>query len=396
MKALSRKCTAFLLSLTLLLTLAPTALASEALGDDLDLRSTTLNRGAELGEGTFWSNTFSDLRQENYVVYTPNTSVTPIVTYGDYTTATSTVSAAAKRLEEQGLRVVAGINGDYYDTLNGAPLGTVMTDGVLRVASASNYARPAGELSAEEILASSRTVMHGLGQLSGTSVLNCREGFDRYYARGARVFEVDLRMTSDGQVVLRHDWRGGWQEGISELSIPTRDAFLAAPLLERYTPMSFRDLLLLMEEYPDICIITDTKFTDAEVVTAQFTAMLNDAHKLGLSYLFDRMVIQVYSPLMFRVVDHLGHFPHYIYTFYAEGFNGTEEALRERLTFCRKNGIEGVTMWSWLWRPSYAAIAENSGVRCYVHTVNDREMAEALLQSGVSAVYTDYLVLHED
>lgn len=140
MKALSRKCTAFLLSLTLLLTLAPTALASEALGDDLDLRSTTLNRGAELGEGTFWSNTFSDLRQENYVVYTPNTSVTPIVTYGDYTTATSTVSAAAKRLEEQGLRVVAGINGDYYDTLNGAPLGTVMADGVLRVASASNYA----------------------------------------------------------------------------------------------------------------------------------------------------------------------------------------------------------------------------------------------------------------
>ena len=149
-------------------------------------------------------------------------------------------------------------------------------------------------------------------------------------------------------------------------------------------------------EYPDICIITDTKFTDAEVVTAQFTAMLNDAHELGLSYLFDRMVIQVYSPLMFRVVDHLGHFPHYIYTFYAEGFNGTEEALRERLTFCRKNGIEGVTMWSWLWRPSYAVIAENSGVRCYVHTVNDRETAEALLQSGVSAVYTDYLVLHED
>ena len=70
-------------------------------------------------------------------------------------------------------------------------------------------ARPAGELSAEDILASSRTVMHGLGQLSGTSVLNCREGFDRYYARGARVFEVALRMTSVGQVVLRHDWRGG-------------------------------------------------------------------------------------------------------------------------------------------------------------------------------------------
>ena len=140
MKALSRKILALFLSLTLLLTLAPAAFASEALGDDLALRSTTLSRGTELGEGTFWSNTYSDLRQENYIVYTPNTGVTPIVTYGDYTTATTTVSTAAKALEAQGLRVVAGINGDYYDTLNGAPLGTVMTDGVLRVASTSNYA----------------------------------------------------------------------------------------------------------------------------------------------------------------------------------------------------------------------------------------------------------------
>ena len=140
MKALSRKCTAFLLSLTLLLTLAPTALASEALGDDLDLRSTTLNRGAELGEGTFWSNTFSDLRQENYVVYTPNTSVTPIVTYGDYTTATSTVSAAAKRLENEGYRVVAGINGDFFNFGTGLPIGLVVTDGQLRSSDGGYYA----------------------------------------------------------------------------------------------------------------------------------------------------------------------------------------------------------------------------------------------------------------
>ena len=52
MKALSRKCTAFLLSLTLLLTLAPTALASEALGDDLDLRSTTLTCGRKTTSST--------------------------------------------------------------------------------------------------------------------------------------------------------------------------------------------------------------------------------------------------------------------------------------------------------------------------------------------------------
>ena len=248
------------------------------------------------------------------------------------------------------------------------------------------------EQNAEQILASSSTVIHGMGQLRSVTVLNCREGFEIYYALGARVFEVDLRMTSDGQVVLRHDWRAGWQSGISELMIPTYEKFVSTPILNEFTPMSFRDLLLLMEEFPDICIVTDTKFTDAEVVTAQFSAMLNDAQELGLSYLFDRMAIQVYSPLMFRVVDHLGHFPHYIYTLYAEGFDRTEDTLRQKLAFCQENGIHGMTMWAHWWNPAYAVIAEAYGVRCYVHTVDDAEEARALLSRGVSAVYTDYLI----
>ena len=212
--------------------------------------------------------------------------------------------------------------------------------------------RPAGEQSAEDILAGACTIVHGMGQLRSVTVLNCREGFEHYYALGARVFEVDLRMTSDGQVVLRHDWRAGWQSGISELMIPTCDKFISTPILNEYTPMSFRDLLLLMEEYPDICIVTDTKFTDAEVVTAQFSAMLDDAHALGLSYLFDRI----------------------------------------KLAFCQENGIHGITMWSYWWDARYAHITETYGVRCYVHTVNDATEAVALLRSGVSAVYTDSLI----
>ncbi len=131
------------LSLTLAVVLAAaplTAFASEALGDDLTASSVTVNDGTQLNAGTFWSNTYSDLRQENYVVYEPNRSVRPIVTCGDYTTQLTTVSAAARELEEDGWRVVAGVNGDYYDTANGIPLGSVMTDGVLRNLSGENYA----------------------------------------------------------------------------------------------------------------------------------------------------------------------------------------------------------------------------------------------------------------
>ena len=89
-----------------------TAYASDALGHDLAARGTALNAGTALADGTFWSDTHSDLRQENYVVYTPNERVTPVVTYGETTRALTTVTEAARALEDQGWRVVAGINGD--------------------------------------------------------------------------------------------------------------------------------------------------------------------------------------------------------------------------------------------------------------------------------------------
>ena len=256
-------------------------------------------------------------------------------------------------------------------------------------------AAPAGELSAPEIFDSQRIIAHGFGAIGGEAVLNCLEGFEQNYAAGVRVFEVDLRMTSDGHAVLRHDWRAGIQEGVSETSIPTLEEFLAKPINGTYTPLSFRNLLYLMEQYPDICIVTDTKFVNEEEVTRQFSAMLSDAYETGLTYLFDRMVIQVYTTMMFAVTDSVYHFPHYIFTLYNSDFDGTEDSFRKQAAFCQENGIMGVTMSDYWWAdtaPDYYSIANWRGIRVYVHTVNDADRANSLLAAGVSGVYTDTLL----
>ena len=259
--------------------------------------------------------------------------------------------------------------------------------------------KPAGERTAAEILADTPVIAHAMGSVDGEATLNCLEGFQEQYGKGVRVFEVDLRLTADQRVVLRHDWRAGWQEGVSETAVPTLEEFLDKPLLGRYTPLSFRDLLELMEAYPDICIVTDSKFTDAEIVRLQFTSMVQDAQALGLSYLLDRMAVQVYDPLMFKVVDSVHHSKHYIYTLYVEGFGRTEESFREKALFCTQNGIQGITMWDTWWDGAYAPIAARCGIQVYTHTVNDSQQALALLESGVAAVYTDDLTpaaLEED
>ena len=255
--------------------------------------------------------------------------------------------------------------------------------------------KPAGERSGWDILTEARLVAHGLGEVDGVATLNCLEGFRQQYEQGVRAFEVDLRLTADQQVVLRHDWRAGWQAGISEISIPTLKEFLTRPLLKEYTPLSFKDLLLLMEQYPDVCIVTDTKFTEAEIVTIQFEAMLRDAEELGLSYLFDRMIIQVYDALTFKVVDNIHHFENYIYTLYNDGFTTTVNDFRERAAFCAENGIRGITMWDYWWRTGFTPIMAEYDIPVFIHTVNDPEEARTLLSSGVSGIYTDSLIPDE-
>lgn len=255
---------------------------------------------------------------------------------------------------------------------------------------------PEDALSAVDILSNTTVVAHGMGKIGGLNTPNCLEGFLAQYEAGVRVFEADLRLTRDCQVVLRHDWwPADWQENISWSRIPTRDQFVSTPICGQYTPLSFRDLLVLLEIFPDICIITDSKFTDSDVFTIQFDAMLADAKELGLTYLFDRIVVQIYNTNMLQALNNIYPFPHYIYTFYQDRFDGTAEAFQQRAAFCAQWGLDGVTLEQSLWKKEYAAIAQTYGIHVYVHTVNDRDTARRLLEEGVDGIYSDTLAPDE-
>ena len=138
MRPTFKKLLASALAAALLITPLPVH-ASDALGHDLAARDTALAQSVQLADGTFWSDSHSDLRQENYVVYTPGGRVTPLVTYGETSRSLTTVLSAAQEQEAQGMRVVAGINGDYYGVQHGIPLGTTMSGGVLRNISCDPY-----------------------------------------------------------------------------------------------------------------------------------------------------------------------------------------------------------------------------------------------------------------
>ena len=80
MKHFFRRSAAAGLALALTVT---TASASYALGWDLHTGQVPLSQGATLGKNIFWSDTYSDLRHEYYISYTPNENVVPTVAYGN-------------------------------------------------------------------------------------------------------------------------------------------------------------------------------------------------------------------------------------------------------------------------------------------------------------------------
>lgn len=123
---------AFALTLVLGVGLVPSAAASEALGDDVHTSAVGLAPGALLTRNIFWSTTFSDLRNERYFTYQPADGVRPMAVYGDKVLNKQTLSTMAAGLEAKGLRVVGGVNGDFFDMATGNTLGVLISDGILR------------------------------------------------------------------------------------------------------------------------------------------------------------------------------------------------------------------------------------------------------------------------
>lgn len=120
--------------------LCTTALA--ALHTPVDRYTLALADSVSLVEGGIELRDETDERavaREHILTYSPDDTVWPVVAYGSTLYGRSTMPQTAKYLTDNGLSVVAAVNGSFFDMINGIPYGIVVTDGVLR-SSGSGYA----------------------------------------------------------------------------------------------------------------------------------------------------------------------------------------------------------------------------------------------------------------
>lgn len=240
-----------------------------------------------------------------------------------------------------------------------------------------------------------QAVCHALGRTAeGLALTNSREAFVYNYCRGQRVFEADIQATSDGVMVLRHDWESGlgqeaafgWTE--EERWAVTEEEFLNAPIYGKYTPLTLEDWFGIMKTHPDIYLVTDTKYSPD--VGKQFQLFVDTAVKNGYEDVLSRVVVQIYYTEMYDEVKAVYPFENFLLTLYYIGYPDIESGeSKEMMNFMAENGIPVLTIPSGWWSESLRNDLEGSGIKVFVHTVNEEPEAKERLAQGVAGIYTD-------
>ncbi len=109
-------------------------------------------------------------------------------------------------------------------------------------------------------------IAHALGTINGDLYTNSVEAFNESYRKGFRYFEVDLVRLRDGTVVTAHDEHEvnfGLTKKFAEI---TKAEFSGRKYDSKYTPLIDTQFVQLVKDYPDVCVILDTKGQHVEII----------------------------------------------------------------------------------------------------------------------------------
>ena len=236
-------------------------------------------------------------------------------------------------------------------------------------------------------------ITHALGGLDGYTYLNSRESFINHYDKGCRFFEVDLSQTSDGVWVCRHNWKepmGQW-EG-DKKKVLSAEEFLNTPIYGKYTPMSFEDLLKLLDEYPDAFVTIDSKqysVRNYQRTLEDYAQYREIAINAGLEHTLGQIIPELYNSAMYSGTTLVYKFPAYRYSLWQEY---SIEELNDIADFCQANQIQAVSLYCEYWSEDVQKIFDERDILVYIYTINDEEKAREYVKAGAKGVCTDTLI----
>lgn len=228
---------------------------------------------------------------------------------------------------------------------------------------------------------------HAMGGIDESVYTNSLEAFESAYENGFRVYEVDLVVTKEGEVVCSHEYLDENGEVIEYSS------FMQEKIEDKYTPVDLKKLIDLMETYPDVYMMTDIKWDNSmgssndDVITL-VTALVEEANIRENKDILERMIIQIYNPKSYEIMESIYPFKNYVYTLY----HYASPIYEEILGFCLENNLPVVAMEESRVNKEIVEYFNQWNIDVLVYTINDEATASKLCEYGVKGIYTDWLM----
>lgn len=221
-------------------------------------------------------------------------------------------------------------------------------------------------------------IMHAGGFIAGVNYSNMKDALDYHYNMGRRYFELDIERSSDGKLVLIHDF-GGYQSkffNVTENKSFTFKEFLEFESVHGFSQMDMESLVNFLRDKKDAYIVTDIK--DENIKTLQMIAETAPE-------IMDRMIPQIYDFSEYAEVKKIGY-KNIILTLYK-----MNKKPEEVIEFIKTHPLYAVTISKSIVDSKIGAALKTQNIKIFTHTVNTMEEVKKLRKSGITGFYSDVL-----
>lgn len=229
-----------------------------------------------------------------------------------------------------------------------------------------------------------RMIAHALGGMEDKAYMNCKEGLETAYENGFRIFETDLHLTEEGNLVLYHDAKSWFQ--MADVNGLNYSEFKNTLLYDTYHTMDLQDLIVFMDEHNDMYVLVDWGAPEKNEDLFWYAGIVY----FGLKYdgVLDRIILEINSPLMHQNANSLYEWKSFTLAYYDDQWSSVEEAI----SFCKKNGIKVVDLPANMCNEEFVQLWVREGIMVYCYTVNDVNTVSEMAGFGVNGCFTDFLI----
>lgn len=238
-------------------------------------------------------------------------------------------------------------------------------------------------------------VAHALGGIDGFKYTNSKEALENSYKNGFRIFEVDIKLTSDNELVCVHGWKQKDYEerlGIEynkENPIMDYNTFMSLKIQGQYTPLSFKDLSQFIMQHQDIYVMIDIGNKSYEETKKIYSKIIEDCENNDKT--LQRLITAGHTTKMIKAIKECYDFD--LINLYWAKKDKREEKIdteKEFVEYCKKNGISSLSVDTTVYTKDFGEYMKKNNIILYVFTENDEKAAGTILQT-VDLVGTDFI-----